>query len=283
MRRAFVTLSRSQRQVHYRAAGSGAPLVLLHATPDSSAALDLSAWPDRAVFAPDLPGYGESDPLEATDPSVADYAHALAETFDALGLEQAEIAGWGSGANMAEAFAHEFPHRVTSVHAHNPTGLSPDGVSLAPEWDGTHLVRAWMIRRDMHLFQPWYTRTPAARLQADLPPPEQLQREFLDLLRASRPVAARDNGVHFMREYADTTFGQVHLWRAGPRGGVPLLMLHASPGSSRGVLPLAARLSAEREVIAMDTPGFGDSDLLLNENPSIRDFANAVIEVIQAR
>src|SRR5579864_2540675 len=284
MRRAFVTLTDSGRQVHYRCAGSGAPLVLLHATPDSSAALDLSLWTERAVFAPDLPGYGESDPLEATHPSVADYAHALAETFDALGLEHAEIAGWGSGASIAEAFAHAYPQRATSVHAHDPVSLSPDEREyarlLTPEWDGTHLVRAWTIRRDMHLFQPWFARTPATRLRNDLPPPDQLHREFLDLLRASRPRAARDNGVHFTREYADVSFGQVHLWRAGlPRGGVPLLMLHASPGSSRGVLPLAAWLSAERVVVAMDTPGFGDSDPLLNDDPSIGDFADAVVEV----
>jgi len=280
MRRAFVTLSGSGRQVHYRCAGSGAPLVLLHATPDSSAALDLSAWADRAVFAPDLPGYGESDPLELTDPSVADYTQALAEWFDALGLERAEVAGWGTGASIAQAFASAYPQRVISVHAHDPHEQAQTP-SLAPEWDGTHLVRAWMIRRDMHLFRPWFARTPAARLPADLPSPDQLHREFLDLLRASRQPAARDTGVNFSREYADVSFGQIHLWRAGPRGGVPLLMLHASPGSSRGMLPVARMLATERQIVAMDTPGFGDSDPLLEEDPSIGDFADAVVMVMK--
>ena len=99
MRRAFVTLS-GGRQVHYRLAGSGAPTVLLHATPDSSAALDDLASA-RMLIALDMPGYGESDPLQMSEPSMEDYAGALRETFDALDLESADIVGWGSGATMA--------------------------------------------------------------------------------------------------------------------------------------------------------------------------------------
>jgi pimeloyl-ACP methyl ester carboxylesterase len=83
MRRAFVTLSGAKRQVHYRFAGSGAPLVLLHATPDSSAALDLTDSA-RSLIALDIPGYGESDPLAVTEPSLSDYAAALDEAFDAV-------------------------------------------------------------------------------------------------------------------------------------------------------------------------------------------------------
>jgi pimeloyl-ACP methyl ester carboxylesterase len=311
MRRAFVTLS-SGRQVHYRRAGNGAPVVLLHATPDSSAALDRFS-PDGTLIAPDTPGYGESDPLQIPEPSMEDYAVALRETLDALDLESAHMVGWGSGATMAEAFCREYPNRVTSLRTHDPVECSPqDGdsllahyaPSLAPEWDGTHLVRAWMIRRDMHLFRPWFARTPAARLADGLPSPDELHREFVDLLRAgnhwgdaeraavryvtrTREVHAQPQQVGhavsgFARGYVDTSFGQVHLRRAGPRGDTPLLMLHASPGSARGVLPLASRLAENRDVVAMDTPGFGDSDPLVGADPSIGDFADAVLEVVDA-
>jgi pimeloyl-ACP methyl ester carboxylesterase len=344
MRRAFLTLS-GGRQVHYRRAGRGAPLVLLHATPDSSAALDLAS-PDRTVIALDTPGYGESDPLEAVEPSIWEYTAALRQTFDALGLESADMAGWGSGASLADAFSHQYPERVTSLDVHWPVECLPDdrdallsnyALSLAPEWDGTHLVRAWMIRRDMHLFRPWFARTPVARLPAGLPAPEQLHREFVDLLRAGNhwgdaeraavryvsgaadqsptgslpsppsppgavalgatsssatgsavPSAAaaqsdrRANVSGFARRYADASFGQVHLRRAGARGGVPLLMLHASPGSARGLLPLASRLAERRDVVTVDTPGFGDSDPLQVADPSIGDYADAVLEVIHS-
>src|SRR5687767_10607772 len=87
-------------QVHYREAGSGPPLVLLHLT---------SAWSDmytelipylatsRRVIAPDTPGYGLSDPPpEAPGPS--GYAAALAETFDALGIDRAAVFGHHTGA-----------------------------------------------------------------------------------------------------------------------------------------------------------------------------------------
>lgn len=314
--------------------------MLLHATPDSSAALDLAS-PDRTRMALDVPGYGESDPLDVSEPSIQDYTEALRLTFDALGLQSADIAGWGSGATMAGAFSRQYPERVTSLRMHDPVECSPDqrdamltnfAPSLAPEWDGTHLVRAWMIRRDMHLFRPWFARTRVARLPGGLPPADQLHRAFVDLLRAgdhwgeaeraavryvtgtpspsgrgrgvrvayeppnsqpspaaAAPASPKGRGVlgrgnrdlsRFLRDYADTSFGQVHLRRAGPCGGIPLLMLHASPGSARGILPLASRLAEHRDVVAMDTPGFGDSDPLASADPSIGDFADAVLEVI---
>jgi pimeloyl-ACP methyl ester carboxylesterase len=328
MRRAFVTLS-GGRQVHYRRAGGGAPRVLLHATPDSSAALDLAA-PGRTVIGLDAPGYGESDPLDLTEPSIEDYTTALRQTFDALGLESADLVGWGSGATMARAFGSQYPHRVTSLSVHDAVQcsmrerdllLANFAVSLAPEWDGTHLLRAWMIRRDMHLFRPWFARTAAARLPRGLPSPDQLQRALVDLLRAgvhwgtaeraALRYASRSDDQHprlgrsstsgamafetqapptpgpsgvsgFVRDYADTSFGQVHLRRAGPPGGIPLLMLHASPGSARGILPLASRLAEHRQVVALDTPGFGDSDPLTATDPSIGDFADAVLEVMNS-
>jgi hypothetical protein len=34
--------------------------------------------------------------------------------------------------------------------------------SIAPRWDGGHLLTAWAILRDMELFEPWYARTAAS-------------------------------------------------------------------------------------------------------------------------
>ena len=58
------------RRVHYRRAGSGPPLVLLHALGESS-----YSWTrvlpalatGHTVIAPDLPGFGDSEPV-ATKP-----------------------------------------------------------------------------------------------------------------------------------------------------------------------------------------------------------------------
>ena len=55
------------RQVHYRRAGSGAPVLLLHQTPAFlvRAMLPLMRFlaPRFTVIAPDMPGYGASDRL----------------------------------------------------------------------------------------------------------------------------------------------------------------------------------------------------------------------------
>lgn len=59
--------------------------------------------------------------------------------------------------------------------------------------------------------------------------------------------------------YADTPMGQIHYAEAGGGEATPLVLLHASPRSSRvyaGLLPL---LAGERRVLAMDTLGSGSS------------------------
>ena len=62
------------------------------------------------------------------------------------------------------------------------------------------------------------------------------------------------------RGYADTTQGQMHYCEAG--SGSPLVMLHATPRSSRVYSRIIPFLAARHRVIAFDTLGFGNSDPL---------------------
>src|SRR6478752_1944796 len=129
MRRDFVTLTDGQRQVHYRYAGSGPPLVALHATPDSSRAV-VSLGEDMAdrgwtVLALDTPGYGESDPLATANPSMDHYVEALRNTLDALGLDRVDLLGQGSGATLAVAFAARHSRRVLSLSLLSPLTYAP--------------------------------------------------------------------------------------------------------------------------------------------------------------
>ena len=78
------------------------------------------------------------------------------------------------------------------------------------------------------------------------------------------------------RAFADLPDRQVHF-RHGGSSDVPLVMLHASPGSSRQLQPLATILSESRRVIAPDTPGNGDSPPLAIAEPSIADYAAATV------
>lgn len=60
------------RAVHYRRAGSGPPIVLVHASPQSSLSLTpliKFLAPRFTVFAFDTPGFGFSDPLPKKNPN----------------------------------------------------------------------------------------------------------------------------------------------------------------------------------------------------------------------
>jgi pimeloyl-ACP methyl ester carboxylesterase len=74
------------------------------------------------------------------------------------------------------------------------------------------------------------------------------------------------------RAFADLPARQVH-YRHGGAGGVPLLMLHSSPGTSKQLVPLATALAPRRRVLAPDRAGSGDSPALGGESPAIVDFA----------
>ena len=81
------------------------------------------------------------------------------------------------------------------------------------------------------------------------------------------------------RAFADLPGRQVHYRHAGT-GGVPLLMLHASPASARQLEPLIGAMAASRRVIAPDRPGNGDSAPLPIAVPEIADYAAAELEFL---
>ncbi len=65
-------------------------------------------------------------------------------------------------------------------------------------------------------------------------------------------------------------------------GQRPLLMLHASPGSSRQLEPLIAALAHTRRVVAPDTPGNGDSPAISAEDTTVVSLAQAMLDFIDA-
>ena len=169
------------RRVGYRRAGKGPMVVMLHGSPESSAALAplQSELSQRfTTLAIDTPGNGISDPLAHVDPLASDYAHALAETFDALKIERAGVYGFHTGAGTAMEFALLYPDRVEALaldgyaiwtEAERKTLLDSYLVSFAPQLDGSHLSQLWARLEDQATFFPWNDRSEAARLNMDLP------------------------------------------------------------------------------------------------------------------
>ncbi len=174
--RHFVTVG--TRQVHYRRAGTGAPVVLLHASPSSSWALTTFVerfGQDYAAIAPDTPGYGLSDPLPLESPEIGDYAEALAETLDALGIERCALFGSHTGATVAIEFARRYPTRVSVAlfdgypawPEHERTNMLREYLPpWNPVWTGLHLVEFFLRYREMSIYWPWYDRRRATRAAA---------------------------------------------------------------------------------------------------------------------
>ena len=89
------------------------------------------------------------------------------------------------------------------------------------------------------------------------------------------------------RGFVNIAEGQVHFRAAGALGlhstnNVPLVMLHASPGSAKMLEPLIGRLGARRRVVAPDTLGNGDSCAPSAAAPPIGYFADAHLRTLDS-
>lgn len=63
------------------------------------------------------------------------------------------------------------------------------------------------------------------------------------------------------KTYVNGPYGQIHARFTPPVPGTsPLVCLHATAYSSQSFLPLMQALSEKRQVIAIDAPGYGESD-----------------------
>lgn len=103
------------RRVHFIEAGRGEPLVLLHGA-GGGAANWFRVLPELAesfrVIAPDLPGFGLSDPIDPRPPLGHCIAVHLSGWLDRLGLERCRVAGTSFGGLVAARIASRDPERV---------------------------------------------------------------------------------------------------------------------------------------------------------------------------
>ena len=80
----------------------------------------------------------------------------------------------------------------------------------------------------------------------------------------------------------EVTGGNVWSARAGPREGIPVLLLHGGPGAASDyMLPLAERLAEHRGVVVYDQLGCGRSEH--PDDPSLWTVERAVEELDQVR
>lgn len=178
IKKGFVNVNNGQ--VHYRMAGSGPPIILLHDSPRSSVLHIplLEYFSDTfTVIAIDTPGYGNSSALSANfRPEIPDFADALAETIVSFGVERCPVYGFHTSSKILLEFAANHPNRVSIAIM--------DGLSLpAGDTDhdfikhymrpfkvtetGSYLAEEWTRVRDFQRWFPWFQKNKTTRMPLD--------------------------------------------------------------------------------------------------------------------
>ncbi|MET0373737.1 MAG: alpha/beta fold hydrolase, partial [Rhizorhabdus sp.] len=202
VRKGFVRVD--GRMIHYRHAGRGPAVVMLHDSPRSSR-LHLPTMMRLAeryhVYALDTPGYGSSDPLDGEQPTIADFAAMLGRTLDAMGLAAAPLYATHTSAKIALDYAAHVgtPPRLILDGLSIPVG-PPDAAFIASymrpfrlDDAGGYLATEWTRMRDMLRWFPWFTQTPAARMRIPAQSNAWIADYVIDLLSA---------GPHYSSAYA---------------------------------------------------------------------------------
>ena len=315
------------RQVQYRTAGDGPPVIVLHDVPGSStqvAGIIEELAGTRRVYAPDAPGHGLSDAFPGRD-ELSGFVESTVAFIDALGLGRVPLVGPGVGGLLAVAAARTDPQRFPVVvdrtvrmSADRRQRMREEGYPVfSPRLDGAHLTSVWHWVRSRFMYRAPGGTTADDRLRMDLPSPGWLSDMAVEILRRgpgyaglARAALAPDPGstlrilseegsvqvVEFgppeapsgmsaeavaangdlppapprppqpearpgviSRRFVDTPQGQLHLRQSGI-GGLPLLLVHQSPGSAESLEPMISHLAPDRLVLAPDTLGNGHSD-----------------------
>ena len=107
----------SGKRVRVYTSGTGPALLLLHSAWGDAEMSWAPVWGGLSesftVLAPDLPGFGASEPIEA--PTLAANAAVMKELLDAQKINAATVVGNSFGATVAIEFASSFPGRTLCV------------------------------------------------------------------------------------------------------------------------------------------------------------------------
>jgi pimeloyl-ACP methyl ester carboxylesterase len=138
----------------------GTSLLCLHHTTGSGRVFErflALTGRDRSVYAPDTPGFGESDP-PLSRPTIADYAAVIGDFLDTMRFRQIDVLGYQAGALMAAELAIARPQQIrrvvmVSVPVLNDTERDAfRRGSWLPSEDGSHLITEW--KRTLESYGP---------------------------------------------------------------------------------------------------------------------------------
>ena len=125
----------------------GTPLLCLHPIPHSGRIFSrflTVAGVGRSIFAPDLPGFGDSDPPPPRA-GVTEHAAAIGDFLETMRLRQVDLLGQGFGAAVAAELAATRPAQVRRLVLVSPPLSASAAVvpPMAPALDSSHLLEEW--------------------------------------------------------------------------------------------------------------------------------------------
>jgi pimeloyl-ACP methyl ester carboxylesterase len=140
----------------------GTPLLCVHKPPLTGRLFERFlglAGRDRSVYAPDIPGFGDSD-APAGRVGIADYAGAIGDFLETMRFRQIDLLGYHTGALIAAEVAITRPKQVRRlVMVSVPVLSEPERDALRrappvspPIADGSHLPVEW--RRTVDAYGP---------------------------------------------------------------------------------------------------------------------------------
>lgn len=185
------------RLIHYRVAGRGPCVVMLHDSPRSSR-LYATILPELGrhfrVFALDTPGYGLSSPIDIPRPEIVDFADVLSDTLAALSLQGAPLYARHTSAKIALEYAARTPTPPSSLILDGlsiQSSVADDAFiesymrSLPIDDAGAFLSAEWLRIRDMMRWFPWFDRRAETHTRTPFPSMEWFEPYVLDALMAS--------------------------------------------------------------------------------------------------
>jgi haloalkane dehalogenase len=274
------------RRVHYRRAGKGPPLLMVHQSPRSSAEYEalMLAWGAHfTCIAPDTPGFGQSDALTKPDPDINDYADAVVDFARALGLTRTAAYGFHSGGIILVTALKRHPELFSGLAVGGYAIWTPQEMAIfgeaylppfRPSLYGEHLPWLWHRVMEQSWFFPWFDVQGAARLPGAHDDPARVHAvvmEMLDagdayragygaVLRAPRDIPPADAAVPPVRISAyDGDPLQAHIDRLGtmPKGWSAQKVTTAAEHQALSLAFLRQNSGPEVDQLAEDkTAGF---------------------------
>ncbi|MFI9832760.1 alpha/beta fold hydrolase [Streptomyces sp. NPDC051913] len=138
-------------RIHYKRAGGGPALVLLHGSASSLQHFDRAAdllSESFDVIRPDLPGFGLTGPRMDRDYRIPAYAATVADFLETLGVPRYAVAGNSLGGNIAWNLALDHPERLSGLVLVNATGYPEKEVPAGMRLTRNPLLRP-LLRRVM--------------------------------------------------------------------------------------------------------------------------------------